>query len=113
MKINMQNKVKSTLIKYKNSRDCDPYLLYFIWESELKDINYDYSLNIDNIPLGSETRKHYERNKKLIDLSQIPEHIEKNIINTYKDYKVKDRSLLLNYFMKHKLKSLIENINDF
>jgi hypothetical protein len=69
--------------------------------------------NIDNIPLGSETRKHYERNKKLIDLSQIPEHIEKNIINTYKDYKVKDRSLLLNYFMKHKLKSLIENINDF
>ena len=51
MKINMQDKVKSTLIKYKNTRDCDPYLLYYIWESELKDINYDYSLNIDNIPL--------------------------------------------------------------
>ena len=47
----MQDKVKSTLTKYKNTRDCDPYLLYYIWESELKDINYDYSLNIDNIPL--------------------------------------------------------------
>jgi hypothetical protein len=69
--------------------------------------------NIDNIPLGSETRKHYERNKKLIDLSEIPEHIEKRIINTFKNYKVKDRSLLLNYFMTNKLKSLIENINDF
>ena len=34
-------------------------------------------------------------------------------LNTFKNYKVKDRSLLLNYFMKHKLKSLIENINDF
>lgn len=51
MKINMQDKVKSTLIKYPNTKDCDPYLLYYIWESELKDINLAYSLNIDNIPL--------------------------------------------------------------
>ena len=51
MKINMQDKVKSTLIKYKRTRDCDPYLLYYIWESELKTLNYDYSLNIDKIPL--------------------------------------------------------------
>ena len=69
--------------------------------------------NIDNIPLGSETRKHYERNKKLIDLTEIPDNIEKNIINTFKNYKVKDRSQLLNYFINNKLKSLIENINDF
>tara|TARA_Y100000593_G_scaffold94819_1_gene196390 strand:+ start:2404 stop:2724 length:321 start_codon:yes stop_codon:yes gene_type:complete len=51
MKINMQNRVKHILTKHKNTRDCDPYLLYYIWESELKDINYKYSLNIDNIPL--------------------------------------------------------------
>jgi len=69
--------------------------------------------NIDNIPLGSETRKHYERNKKLIDLTEIPDNIEKNIINTFKNYKVKDRSQLLNYFINNKLKALIENINDF
>jgi hypothetical protein len=69
--------------------------------------------DIENIPLGSETRKYYERNKTLIDLSQIPEHIEKNIINTFNNYKVKNRSLLLNYFIENKLKSLIENINDF
>jgi 5'-3' exonuclease len=69
--------------------------------------------NADNIPLGSETRKHYNRNKKLIDLSQIPKTIETNIINTYKNYKVKDRSLLLPYFIDKKLKSLIDKINDF
>ena len=69
--------------------------------------------NIDNIPLGSETKKHYNRNKKLIDLSQIPKTIETNIINTYKNYKVKDRSLLLPYFIGKKLKTLIDKINDF
>ena len=69
--------------------------------------------NIDNIPLGSETKKNYNRNKKLIDLSQIPKTIETNIINTYNNYKVKDRSLLLPYFIGKKLKTLIDKINDF
>jgi 5'-3' exonuclease len=70
-------------------------------------------IDIENIPLGAETKKYYNRNKKLIDLSQIPLTIENNIINTYKNYKIKDRSLLLNYFMDKKLKSLIDKINDF
>jgi len=69
--------------------------------------------NIENIPLGSQTEKNYKRNKRLIDLSMIPLTIENNIINTFKDYKVNDRSLLLNYFIKNKLRGLIENINDF
>ena len=69
--------------------------------------------NIDNIPLGSETRKYYDRNKRLIDLSMIPENISQSIINRYKNYKVNDRSLLLQYFIDNKLKALIENINDF
>ena len=70
-------------------------------------------IDIENIPLGAETKKYYNRNKKLIDLSQIPLTIENNIINTYKNYKIKDRSLLLNYFIDKKLKSLIDKINDF
>ena len=69
--------------------------------------------NVDNIPLGSETRKYYDRNKKLIDLSMIPENISESIINRYKNYKVNDRSQLLQYFIDNKLKALIENINDF
>lgn len=67
----------------------------------------------NNIPLGSETRKYFERNKKLIDLSMIPEDIKTSIINNYKNYKDNDRSLLLQYFIDNKLKALIENINDF
>ena len=69
--------------------------------------------NIENIPLGSETRKYYDRNKQLIDLSMIPNNIAESIINRFNNYKVNDRSLLLQYFIDNKLKALIENINDF
>lgn len=69
--------------------------------------------NVSNIPLGSETSKYYERNKKLIDLSCIPEELERTIINTYKNYKIPSRSKLLPYFMEHKLKALMTNIGDF
>jgi hypothetical protein len=69
--------------------------------------------NIENIPLGSETKKYYERNKKLIDLDEIPGLIYNDIKSKYINYKVNDRTLLLTYFIENKLKSLIENINDF
>jgi 5'-3' exonuclease len=69
--------------------------------------------NISNIPLGSETKKYYERNKQLIDLDEIPSLIYNDIKSKYINYKVNDRTLLLSYFIENKLRSLIENINDF
>ena len=69
--------------------------------------------SVSNIPLGSETSKYFERNKTLIDLSNTPKELQETIINTYRDYKTPNRSKLLPYFMKHKLKSLMENIGDF
>lgn len=68
---------------------------------------------LDNIPLGSITRLNYQRNKKLIDLTEIPIVIQENIINTYRSYKVPNSSKLLQYFIDHKLKNLMTNINDF
>ena len=55
----------------------------------------------------------YNENKKLIDLNQIPQVYEDAIINSYRSYKVNDRSKLLTYFIENKLKSLMENIGDF
>ena len=69
--------------------------------------------NVKNIPLGSETKKYYDRNKQLIDLDCIPEDIQKSIINTYNTYTIPNKSKLLDYFIKYKLKSLMENIGDF
>tara|TARA_B100000959_G_C14837995_1_gene564774 strand:+ start:173 stop:1018 length:846 start_codon:yes stop_codon:yes gene_type:complete len=68
---------------------------------------------LDNIPLGSITRLNYQRNKKLIDLEEIPIQLQENIINRYRTYKVPNRSKLLQYFIDNKLKSLMTNINDF
>ena len=68
---------------------------------------------VDDIPLGSETKKYYNRNKKLIDLEQIPNALVESIINSFKQYEVPNRSKLLPYFIDNKLKSLIEHINDF
>ena len=68
---------------------------------------------LDNIPLGSITRLNYQRNKKLIDLDEIPLALQEDIINTYRSYQIPDSSKLLQYFIDHKLKTLMSNINDF
>jgi 5'-3' exonuclease len=60
-----------------------------------------------------EIRDNWLRNSKLIDLNQIPQVYEDAIINSYRSYKVNDRSKLLTYFIENKLKSLMENIGDF
>ena len=89
----------------------------FLRDERQKPINKKRMTEFSNIErnatIETEIKKNYFRNKTLIDLSQIPEHIEKRIINSFKDYEVKSRTLLLPYFIENKLKSLIENINDF
>ena len=63
--------------------------------------------------MDAETKANFERNKKLVDLMQIPGLLENEIINSYRNYKFNDRSKLLTYFIENKLKSLMENIGDF
>jgi len=63
--------------------------------------------------MDAETKTNFERNKKLVDLMQIPGLLENEIINSYRNYKFNDRSKLLTYFIENKLKSLMENIGDF
>jgi hypothetical protein len=57
--------------------------------------------------------RNYERNKALIDLSTIPENIKSQVMNQYISQKDKKVPSLMNYFMKHRLKNLMENIGDF
>jgi hypothetical protein len=53
------------------------------------------------------------RNSTLIDLSFIPSEIKEKIINTYDEAKPAPRSKLLGYFMEHKLKNLMDVIEEF
>lgn len=58
-------------------------------------------------------QRNYMRNKTLIDLSHIPESVEKLILEEYNKDQVKDKSKLLNFFISKKLNNLIEHISDF
>ena len=57
--------------------------------------------------------RNYVRNKQLIDLSMVPEEIKEKIMEEYARQENKDKKHLFNYFVKNKLKNLIEHIGDF
>ena len=67
----------------------------------------------DDVAPNDEVKRNYQRNKKLIDLTEIPIDIQENIINRYRSYEVPNRSKLLQYFIDNNLKALMTNINDF
>ena len=60
-----------------------------------------------------EEQKNYNRNRKLIDLSCIPQELEEKINNEFLNVKVATRDKILGYFINKKLKTLIEVIDEF
>jgi len=69
-------------------------------------------LDMDNLSESNNYR--YSRNKTLIDLSCIPERIEEKILTEWKETdQCKSKKDMLNYFMKHRLKNLMEVIEEF
>lgn len=63
--------------------------------------------------LDETLKRNWARNKKLIDLSEVPEPVKEQILDAYSEENNKDRSQLFNYFIKNKLKFLMESIQDF
>lgn len=63
--------------------------------------------------LNDVEKRNFERNKKLIDLKEVPENIKKQIINKYNEPFKKDRGKLLSFLMEHKLMRLIDRIREF
>jgi len=62
---------------------------------------------------NEEVQRNFKRNEMLIDLSMIPEDIKNQAIDKYNSDDVNDRSQLLNYFIKNRLRHLMENIQEF
>jgi hypothetical protein len=63
--------------------------------------------------LGPDGERGYYRNRQLVDLDYIPDNITDKILNEYYSSVPNSRSNLLNYFIKHKLKNLMETIGEF
>ena len=62
---------------------------------------------------NDEVKRNYQRNKKLIDLTQSPDELFIECKKAYDDAPEGDRSKLLNYFIKNRLQELMSNIGDF
>lgn len=67
----------------------------------------------DPLAMDEITRSRFERNKTLIDLSQIPEKYHDLVIESYVRPKDVGRSKLLNFFIEKSLKHLMADLQDF
>ena len=61
----------------------------------------------------NEMLRNINRNRQLIDLSEVPESICINITKQVNETQVGDRKRLLTYFVEHRLKNLTENLSEF
>lgn len=67
--------------------------------------------NINNT--NEVVKRNFHRNKALIDLSEVPQDIKDKILEEFDLQSNKDRSHLFNYFVKNKLRNLMEHLSEF
>jgi 5'-3' exonuclease len=60
-----------------------------------------------------EIEKNWKRNQILVDFKHIPEDIMDTVFDEFEKEPIGRRKDLLNYFIDHRLKNLMENIGDF
>jgi len=77
-----------------------------------KKVDAWYDLDPD-MYCSSEMLRNYNRNKQLVDLSEVPSSIRINITKQFETIAVGDRKRLLTYFINHRLKNLTESLSEF
>lgn len=65
------------------------------------------------MPQTDDFKANFQRNKVLVDFREIPKDVEDSIINNFVNQPKKDKSQLLNYFIKHKMKLLMDDLDQF
>ena len=63
--------------------------------------------------MDDDTYRNYQRNKKLIDLSDIPEDVSESIINNFNGQTKTPNMKVLNYLIKKRCNNLIEVVEEF
>lgn len=71
--------------------------------------------NAENLKsvMDDDTYRNYQRNKTLIDLTEVPTSVKENIINTFEDAKVPMKMKVLNYLIKKRCNLLIDSVEEF
>lgn len=73
------------------------------------------SYNIDEFTtkVDIDTARNFQRNRYLIDFDYIPDAVRNNVLDVWINRPRKDRTQLLNYFIEHKMKNMIEHLGEF
>ena len=90
-----------------DSEELKPYLP--VKKKKIENILID----VDKDSLQENVKRNYQRNRTLIDLTKIPQELENEILEKFRGAPFGDRSKLLNYFIKSRLKNLTETIGEF
>ena len=71
----------------------------------------DYD-NLENV-MPSQAYRNYQRNKKVIDLEEIPQEIKTKILDKYNSLKPTPNMKALNYLIVNRMNNLVESVGDF
>lgn len=82
-------------------------------QKPLRETKIDELLRADHTSLPDDIRRNWERNRILIDLKRIPHSLQDQIVTSYEEEANKPRDKIFNYFIKYKMKNLMENIGEF
>ena len=85
-------------------------------QSPLRQARIDEWLeNSDNLRevMDEDIYRNYQRNKKLIDLTDIPEDVQQSIINNFNGQMKTPNMKVLNYLIKKRCNNLIEVVEEF
>ena len=63
--------------------------------------------------MSDEIKRNWKRNETLVDLKNVPDDLKEEIMKQYNKENDNDRSHLFDYFIKNKLKNLMESIGEF
>ena len=63
--------------------------------------------------LSEQSPTHWERNQSLVDFEKIPDWVITEVSKHWEEPIVGKKSSIFNYFIKHRLKNLMENIGEF
>lgn len=92
----------------------DVFLLEGVRQKPIRKTKLSEWLKQDPEEFCDETMlRNYKRNQQLIDLTYIPTEIKNDIIEQYKKGPQGKKSKLFNYFIKNRLKYLMESISEF
>ena len=93
----------------------DVFLTEGVRQSPMRKTRIDqlYQCRDLQIAMTLDEYRNYQRNKLMIDLSSTPDHLKQEIINSYVNGEVAKKGKIMNYFIKHRCKHLIEELGDF